>query len=254
MIEGSSDFSVSAHPTDLSSNDTVVWLVNQNQSAARVEEFFHTLSTDEQERARRFCFEKDRNHFIVARGVLRYLSGVFLETTPNKIRFKCGEHGKPSLSNEFSSTNLKFNVSHSGGSALFAFSRGRELGVDIERIQPKSATEEIWKLHFSLAEIEMLRSLPGSIRVDAFFDCWTRKEAYIKAIGEGLSCPLDSFDVTVAPGDPARLIETRAHALAPSHWTMRSLDVGPDYKAALVVQGSDWKLQCWRWDEADGSA
>lgn len=227
-----------------------MWLGNQDQRAERIKAFFQTLSTDEQQRALRFRFERDRVRFIAARGILRRCLGAFLETAADRVRFRYAEYGKPSLSVEFSSARLKFNISHSGSRVLLAFSIGRELGVDVEEIRPDFATGEIAQRYFSALEVETLRSLPKSVQAEAFFNCWTRKEAYIKAIGEGLSCPLDKFDVTLAPEEPARLLETRVHGLPASRWAMQSLDAGRSYKAALVVEGHEWGLKCWRWPES----
>jgi 4'-phosphopantetheinyl transferase len=249
MIEHSSHFASPCQGLKLLSNEVQVCLGNQDQPAERIEAFFRTLSADEQDRARRFHFEKDRVRFIAARGILRKVLGTLLERAPDKVRFQCSEYGKPSLSDEFSSARLKFNVSHSGGKVLIAFSLGRELGVDIEEVRREFTTEEIAQRYFSAFEVETLRSLPENVRAEAFFNCWTRKEAYIKAIGEGLSCPLDKFDVTMAPGERARLLKTRVHGLPASAWAMQSLDAGRGYKAALVVEGHDWRLKCWRWPE-----
>jgi 4'-phosphopantetheinyl transferase len=227
-----------------------VWLANQDQRAERIKAFFQTLSSDEQQRALRFHFERDRVRFIAARGILRRCLGAFLETAADRVHFRYTDDGKPSLSVEFSSARLRFNISHSGSKVLLAFSIGRELGVDLEEVRPNFATEEIAQRYFSALEVETLRSLPKSVQAEAFFNCWTRKEAYIKAIGEGLSCPLDTFDVTLAPEEPARLLVTRVPGLPASRWAMQSLDAGRSYKAALVVEGHKWGLKCWRWPDS----
>jgi 4'-phosphopantetheinyl transferase len=156
-------------------------------------------------------------------------------------------NGKPSLSKEFHSSQLRFNVSHSGGTVLLAFGLDRELGVDVEQIRPDFATGEVAERFFSAKEVSALRSLPVALQAEAFFNCWTRKEAFIKAIGQGLSCPLDRFEVTLAPGEPARLVATSVADVPVSKWSMRSLNCQPGLKAALVVEGHDWKLRCWKW-------
>jgi len=227
-----------------------VWLGSQDQRAEQINAFFQTLSADEQQRALRFRFERDRVRFIAARGILRRCLGAFLETAADRVRFRHTEYGKPSLSEEFSSARLKFNISRSGSRVLLAFSIGRELGVDLEEVRRDFATMEIAQRYFSALEVETLQSLPKSVQAEAFFNCWTRKEAYIKAIGEGLSCPLDKFDVTLAPDEPARLLETRVHGPPAFRWAMQSLDIGHSYKAALVVEGHEWRLRCWRWPES----
>lgn len=249
MIEESSCFAAPAEGIELSGNEVQVWLGDQNPGAERFEQFFQTLSAEEQDRALRFHFQRDRVRFVTAHGILRCLLGAFLKTAPDSLRFRSNEYGKPSLADEFSSVDLKFNISHSGAKVLMAFALDRELGVDIEEIRSDFTTDEIARRYFSPLEVATLSSLPESVRAEAFFNCWTRKEAYTKAIGEGLSCPLDGFDVTISPEEPARLLETRAHALPASAWAMHSLDAGPGYKAALVVEGFDWKLTRWRWPE-----
>jgi 4'-phosphopantetheinyl transferase len=244
-IDHSNYFAIPSPGPKLGSDEVQVWLANQDQRATQIKAFFQTLSPDEQQRAQRFHFKRDRERFIAARGILRRCLGAFLEMTADRVRFRYTEYGKPSLSAEFSSTGLKFNISHSGSSVLLGFSIGRELGVDIEEIRPDFATAEIAKRYFSALEVQTLKSLPTSVQAEAFFNCWTRKEAYIKAMGEGLSCALDKFDVTLVPGEPARLLETRGHGLRASGWAMRSLDVGRAYKAALVVEGHEWGLKCY---------
>lgn len=234
-------------------DEVQVWLGNLDQRPERIAAFLATLSYDEQERASRYRFEKDRVRFIAARGILRRLLGSFLGTAPERLSFRYSDYGKPSLSPEFSSARLRFNVSHSAARVLLAFSIGRELGVDIEEIRPNFATEGIAEKYFSAFEVNALRSLPNRVQAEAFFNCWTRKEAYIKAEGDGLSCPLDQFDVSLAPGDPASLLETRVHQRPASAWTMQSLDAGPGYKAALVCEGGDWRLGCWRWPDSGWS-
>jgi len=249
-VDRSNDFATPSPGPTLGSDEVQVWLANQDQRAERIKILFQTLSPDEQQRALRFYFERDRVRFIAGRGILRRCLGAFLETAADRVRFRYTEYGKPSLSVEFSSAHINFNISHSGSNVLLAFSIGRELGVDIEEIRPDFATGEIGQRYFSALEVQTLRSLPTNVQAEAFFNCWTRKEAYIKAIGEGLSCPLDKFDVTLAPGEPARLLGARVGGLAASSWAMRSLDVGPGYKAALVVEGHEWGLKCLHWPES----
>lgn len=229
---------------ELRKNEVQVWLGDQDQPLESIDAYRMTMSADEVARAMGFRFDTDRAHFIVARGSLRRLLGRFLDVPPDAVRFQYTKYGKPFLSDKHQASGLKFNISHSGGRMLLAFAIGRELGVDIERVRPDFATREIAERSFSPCEVVTLRSLPDSVQAAAFFNCWTRKEAYIKAIGEGLSCPLDEFDVTLAPGEPAKLLATRAGGVAVSSWAMRSLDPGEGYKAAIVAQGQEWELRC----------
>ena len=137
------------------------------------------------------------------------------------------------------STNEKFRM-------LIVVARGRELGVDIERTRPDVLKDGIAERFFSQLEVTMLRALPAHLQADAFFNCWTRKEAYIKARGEGLSLPLDKFDVSLAPGEPAAVLGTRIGPEELSRWSLRELAVGAGYAAAFVAEGRDWRLKCWQ--------
>lgn len=200
------------------------------------------LSEDEILRSHRFHFAQDRNHFTVARGLLRKLLSTYLGIDPNQLRLLYGEKGKPFLAESHTSP-ISFNLAHSGGLAIYAFSQSRELGVDLEFIREDLAGEEIAERFFSRREIGALQTLPVELRKHAFFNCWTRKEAYIKARGEGLSMPLDQFDVSLAPGEPAALLKNHADEAEVARWEMRSIPVAPGYVAALVVEGHDWKLK-----------
>jgi 4'-phosphopantetheinyl transferase len=209
-----------------------------------------TLAEDERVRAARFHFEKDRCRFVAARGALRAILGRYLRVPPARLRFRYGPHGKPALAAEFAGSGLEFNVSHSHSLALLAVARGRALGVDVERLRADAAGREIAERFFSAYEVSALCGLPAARQPRAFFDCWTRKEAYVKARGEGLSFPLADFDVSLRPGEPAALLCVRGDEREAERWTLRALDVAPDYAAALVAEGSGWQLKTWRW-EAD---
>lgn len=226
----------------LGAEEVHVWCVPLDPPEEEVRRCAALLSPDEQARAARFRFEKHRREFTVGRGMLRTLLGRYLDADPRRLEFGYGPHGKPVLA----SGGLRFNLSHSGSLALYAVARERELGVDIEEHRPLDDAEQIAERFFSRAENEAFRALPPELRNEAFFLCWTRKEAYIKAIGEGLSLPLHEFDVSLAPGEPARLLGARDAAQA-LRWTLRGLDPAPGYAAAIVVEGSGWELACWRW-------
>ncbi len=225
-----------------------MWMASQNQRQAALDNFWKTLSGDERARAERFRFPKDRNQFIVSHGILRQLLGSYLQVAPAEVSYQYSAYGKPFLAEDFYSSHLRFNLSHSGETMLLGFTRGRELGVDIERIRQDFATLEIARAYFSPQENFILQALPKPLQPEAFFNCWTRKEAFIKAIGEGVSCPLDRFDVTLAPGEPAKLLATRLTDHPVSKWSMVNLEIGPDYKAAVVTERGEWHLKCWKWD------
>jgi 4'-phosphopantetheinyl transferase len=158
-----------------------------------------------------------------------------------------GPHGKPHLAGEFDGA-LQFNLAHSHELALFAFARGPELGIDLEWLQPLQDLEQIAARFFSPRENAVLRTLPKSQWVQAFFNCWTRKEAYLKATGDGLARPLEHFDVSLAPGKPARLLYVEGDARESERWFLRALTPAPGYAAALAVEeGQHCRLVRWRW-------
>jgi 4'-phosphopantetheinyl transferase len=234
---------------ELGRNEVHVWCATLDQAPSRVARLFHTLATDEKERAEGFCFQKDREHFIVARALLRAILGRYLEINPDQLRFYYSSTGKPALPSEYGGDALRFNLSHSHGVALYAFTRGREVGIDIERVRPDMADGQIAERFFSAREVAMLRALPVNKQTQAFFNCWTRKEAYIKALGQGLSLPLNQFDVSLAPGEPARLLGTRWHPQEASRWCLQELTPAPGYTAAMAVEGQGWRLEYWECPE-----
>jgi len=208
----------------------------------------HLLSGDEVSRANRFHFAKDRNDFIAARGLLRTPLAVYLDTNADELQFSYAEKGKPYLEQSLR-CGIHFNLAHSHGRALYAFSTFRRLGVDLEFIREDLAQDKIAERFFSPREIETLRTVPAEFRKAAFFNCWTRKEAYIKARGEGLSMPLDEFDVSLAPGEPAALLRNHKEPAEIDRWSMRSIPVTSGYVAALVAEGFDWQLKTFALEE-----
>lgn len=216
-------------------DDVQVWRTRLDQPQTKVTNLFRTLAPDEKERAARFYFQKDRDHFIVARGTLRAILGHRLKVRPDELCFGYSSYGKPFLVSD-NCGDLRFNLSHSHGLALFAVAFGRELGIDVERMRAEVIKEQIAERFFSCSEVAALRALPASRQVEAFFNCWTRKEAYIKARGEGLSLPLDKFEVSLAPAEPAALLQNRSDADEVNRWSMMDLAAGAGFKAALVVE------------------
>jgi 4'-phosphopantetheinyl transferase len=233
----------------LGCDEVHVWRATLDQTPAQIQSFRHNLAADEQARAERFHFERDCGHFIVARGVLRAILGGYLKRAPESASFCYGAHGKPALAGESGADAIRFNVSHSHGIALYAVTRGREVGVDLERIRSNLAVAEIAERFFSRREVAMLRTLPTEEQREAFFRTWTRKEAYLKARGEGLSLPLDQFDVSLAPGEPAAILGTQPASSEASRWSLQELAPAPGYVAALAVEGHGWRLACWQWPD-----
>jgi 4'-phosphopantetheinyl transferase len=195
------------------------------------------LSADERQRADRFHFRRDCDRFVVGRSLLRMLLGGYLHVQASDLVFAYSDRGKPALADFHSPSDLRFNLSHSDIMAIFAFTCGRDIGVDVERIKDHVEATDIAKHFFSKAEQQALAAVPDASRNAAFFHCWVRKEAFVKAKGDGLSMPLNQFDVSLAP-ERAEIIATRPDPREHKRWSMRSLDAGPDYAAALVVEGA----------------
>jgi 4'-phosphopantetheinyl transferase len=233
----------------LSEHEVHIWRASLNTSLSLIHHLQQLLTEDEVVRAGRFAFERDRHHFIVARGILRAILGRYLSIRPGFLRFDTNAYGKPYLGLPRGKPPLKFNLAHSHDLALYAFTHSREVGVDIEYMRADIDYEELAKYSFSQYEQSILRTLPEVAKQQAFFHCWTRKEAYIKARGKGLSIPLDLFDVSLGPGEPPVLINSREDPQETARWSFRDLNPGPGYASALVVEGSEWSLKCWQWEE-----
>ena len=233
----------------LGSDEVHVWRAFLDEPPAQIDGFLHTLGAKEQTRAERFYFQRDRERFITAHGVLRAILGLYLNRAPECLSFRYGSHGKPALAWEHAGDALHFNMSHSHGVALYAIARGREVGIDLELIRYDLEVEQIAERFFSHSEMETLQALPRRFRKCAFFLGWTRKEAYIKARGEGLSLPLDQFEVSLIPGEPAALLCTRPDSDEARRWSLKEVTVSSGYVAALAVEGRGWSLSCWQWPQ-----
>jgi 4'-phosphopantetheinyl transferase len=228
-------------------NEVHVWRAPLDGPPQQIDSFLHTLAADERTRADRFYFQRDREHFIAAHGVLRAILGLYLNRAPESLSFCYSSHGKPALVWELGRDAIHFNISHSHGVALYAIARDREVGVDVELIRRDLELEQIAERFFSRREVATLRALPADLRKYAFFLCWTRKEAYIKARGEGLSLPLDQFDVSLIPGEPATLLSTQPDPDEALRWSLQELTLASNYVAAVAVEGHGWSLCRWQW-------
>ena len=224
-----------------------VWRAPLDAPASSVERLCSSLADDERRRAEAFRFPRDRARYIIGRATLRLLLGRYLNCDPGRLRFRYGAHDKPALAPEFGGDIHRFNMSHSHGLALIALTQRREIGVDLERIRPEVALADIARRFFSPGEVTALFSLPEGERVDAFFACWTRKEAYIKAKGEGLAIPLDQFDVSLGRDAPPAIVSTRWDPAEASRWSLRDLHPGPDFAAAVAVEGEGGEIACFQW-------
>lgn len=230
----------------LPANEVHVWRMPLDWPTAQVAELRRYLNSAEQQRADRFHFPQHRAHYTAARAVLRILLGRYLQAAPQALSLTYNDYGKPALATPALQPPLHFNVSHSGALALYAFTYNRHVGVDVEQMRPNVDFLALSKQVFSPQEQQRFRLLPSAQIMDAFYNGWTRKEAFIKAKGMGLSLPLDQFDVTMVPGEPARLCATTFNPPEVEQWSMIELAPGAGYKGALVVEGHSWALQCWQ--------
>jgi 4'-phosphopantetheinyl transferase len=233
----------------LRSNEVHVWQASLDAPHPRLDMVLETLATDERKRAEQFYFQKDRRRFITAHGILRAILGLYLNREAKDVSFRYNSHGKPALVSESEEKPIHFNMSHSHGVAIYAAAYGREVGIDLEFIQRDLEVEAIAERFFSRRENAALRALPINLRKYAFFLCWTRKEAYIKARGEGLSLPLDQFEVSLIPGEPAELLSTQPDADEAFRWSLQELTLAPNYVGALAVEGRGWSLLSWQWSQ-----
>ena len=220
----------------LCDNDIHLWHGQLKCDPEVVTAYRGVLSSDELERAGRFHFPSNRDEFVASRGSLRTLLGHYLKRAPSELAFRYSQFGRPELAVSNDVESIQFNVSHSGTALLLGFARNRRIGVDVERIRTDFGTTEIAERFFSLAERVALRELPVEQRHAAFFRCWTRKEAFIKALGEGLSHPLDQFDVSLAPGIPAALLATRPDPDDAKRWSVWDVTAPDGYAGALAVE------------------
>jgi 4'-phosphopantetheinyl transferase len=175
--------------------------------------------------------------------------GRYIGVDPKELRFIHGKHGKPTLDCLTANGSIQFNMSHSEGLALFGFARDHEIGVDIEFIRDIPEMDRIAEQFFSNKESGVFRSLPESKKKEAFFNCWTRKEAFIKAIGDGLYQPLDMFEVSLRPGEPARLLSIDGDSRRASRWLIQDIKPAPGFTAAFAVQRYGWRLHFWQWSD-----
>jgi 4'-phosphopantetheinyl transferase len=239
----------------LSSGDVHVWTADLDQPVHYRRWLARTLSVDERARANRFHFESDRRRFVAGRGLLRVILSRYLATKPDRLAFCYGPHGKPEVaaSQGEDDTTIRFNYSHSRGLALYAVARGRRIGVDLEILRPIPEADQIAAHFFSPRENAALRALPASQQCEAFFNCWTRKEALVKAVGDGLTRSVEQIDVTLVPGEPAMLnsvdgIDSNPHEAA--RWRLQALFPARGFVAALAVEGYDWQLSRWQFTAA----
>lgn len=247
MSQSKSSWHLPTGQVELAAQDVHVWRAHLDLPLPLLPPYQELLSTEEQAKAQRFYFERDRSRWIVAHGLLRILLGHYAHSDPRQLHFQTNAYGKPALVSPAQPSPLQFNLSHSADLGLYAFSWHRHLGVDVEYMRADIDYDELAQHCFSPYERAALHHLPPGQKRQAFYNCWSRKEAYIKARGMGLSLPLDLFDVSLLPGEPATLLESREHPAEVQRWSMQELLPGPGYAGALIVEGRAWHLHCWQW-------
>ncbi len=221
-----------------------VWSAGLQRTHAEAADLSRHLSQEERDRVVRFRHPGARAEFIVARALLRLLLGRCLGKEPRCVQFSQTSRGKPRLAE--SEEPLCFNVSHSHGIALFALTGRCEVGVDVERVRPFSDEMGLADRFFTPREAEALRALDSPRRLETFFRLWTRKEAYLKAHGLGLSYGLERVEVSHAENDPAHVVHINGDREAAAAWSLRSLAPASGYVGALALQAHDYRLFCWR--------
>jgi 4'-phosphopantetheinyl transferase len=244
------------HQLQLEPNDIHIWRVSLPIKSIKAITLSRLLTVDEVIRAQRFHFQRDYNCYVVARGILRILLGAYNHIPPEHIRFQYSAHGRPSLILEQNAAMLDFNISHSHEMALMAFTRGplAVVGVDLEYVRPDIAHEQIAEHFFSTQEVTSLRALPTRLQSIAFFNCWTRKEALIKASGEGLSKSLDQFSMSLTPGEDAKLLSVLGQPEELSKWFVQDLQPGAGYTAAIVARNPVEKIYKWEYPLSYGQS
>ncbi|MBU6399949.1 MAG: 4'-phosphopantetheinyl transferase superfamily protein [Verrucomicrobia bacterium] len=229
-------------PAALAEHDVHLWRLRLNPPVDGLAELARNLSPDERERAARFRFERDRARFTAARGLLRSLLADYLARPADQLRFVYGPRGKPALAPMCNPVGLRFNLAHADGLAVYAIARHREVGVDLERVRPIHDMHLVAARCFSIRECAQLRSLPRHLQTPAFFNGWTRKEAVLKALGEGVATEVRRVEVALLPGEPARLLNLDNDPARAAEWTLADFDAGPGLAAALAVQGSGFRV------------
>lgn len=234
------DWQQSISTPELTPGEVHVWRIRLDIADDSWRALASLLTNDERIKAERFHFEKHRRRHIVGRAALRTLLGQYLDRSPQLIEFSYNSHGKPRLAR--SDSGIRFNLSHTEEIMLVAFALDSEVGIDIESLMRDVDCMDVGQRWFSGLEGQALRALPEDARRDAFFRIWSRKEAYIKARGDGISHPLHRFSVSMDKHEP-RLIEHQDDTSEKSRWRFIDIDVGEKYQATVVVKSSHWKLR-----------
>jgi len=250
MLSPNTQWKIPKNPIHIKPKVIHIWVADiLSYSTLHLEQLKQCLSQDELEHASRYYFEKDKKYYITSRGILRKILSNYLTMKPEKIKFSYNPYGKPYLCNKFHTKNFNFNLSHSGDLALYIFSANFDVGIDLEKFQLIEGFIDIAMQFFSPNEFLKLKSIPHDQQLTAFFKCWTRKEAFIKAIGNGLSHPLDQFEVTLAPNETAMFVNIISKSTAASEWSLYSFTPKPNYEASFAFKGKCEKIEFFQYEE-----
>jgi 4'-phosphopantetheinyl transferase len=243
---------------NLPDDEVHVWQVDLIAWEKNAGSLFEQLDSEERERAVRFKFPAPRNQFVISRALLRQCLAQYLQVDAREVRFRTAGNGKPELAGDLGpySDDIRFNLSHTQGVTVFAVVRHRQVGVDVERIREDTNALELAERFFSHQEVQWLRSQPASEHIPSFFSCWTAKEAYIKAHGEGLSMPLSGFGVlpVVGAADSKLQLTVYDDPQESQRWSILQLNLGPTLRAALAVEGQGCKVRIGQWPSPDLNA
>lgn len=249
MLEHDQPWNLPPHSMRLQEREVHIWRVSVSHFAPFMHRLQEILSEEERARASRFRFERDHQRWIVAHAILRLLLSQYVGISTANLRFQTNAYGKPSLAFPILTPPLQFNLSHAADLVLYAFASTARVGIDVEYQRTDVDYEALARVSFSPREQMMLRTVPHESKGEAFFRCWTRKEAYIKAKGLGFSLPLDSFDVSFLTGEPVALLDSRENREEVERWRLQNLFPGRGYAGALAIEGKDWHVSCWQYYE-----
>ena len=227
----------------LDEEDVHLWLLPLDAPPRPFGELAAALDPDERRRASRFHFARDRRRFEAGRGLLRFLIGSYTDTAPDAVRFGYGPQGKPFLLGVAGAASLGFNIAHSAGWALLGVTRGCAIGVDLEAVREVPELEDIARRNFAPGEMESLLRLSPARRTEGFLACWTRKEAYVKALGGGLSVPLERFEVSLDPDGSAELLSVDGSAAVAAVWSLWGFRPLAGFWGAVAVQGQNLNVR-----------
>ena len=226
-----------------------VWFVLEEEFGGRLPHWGHMLDTQESERAARCRDTASKDRFVIARGLLRVLLARYAGVEPNRIGLACLKEGKPFVESPAHAKNVCFNLSHSGGALLYAFAWGRDVGVDIQQVRDASNALAIARRFFTDEEVAALSALPSDRLREAFFACWTRKEAYAKARGDGVLSSFNPLAMGIGPLDVSTVVLDDSSGQDARRWTIMDLAPYPGYAAAVAVEGERYPVRCWRLDD-----